>query len=533
MKSIKLRSAIAGAILLISIIYLIPSVVPNLPGFWKTLHLPQKKVRLGLDLKGGMYLALGVDVNKALENRLSSLAEDLRNRMEDAGFPIYNMNIEGLKVSFSVTSGKAEDKLNSILSSDFPDLMVAKTEREGRKIHYTLTFTKKAITYIKDHIVEQAVETIRNRVDQFGVTEPEVFSAEGEKIIVQLPGIKDPERAKRIISKTAHLEFKLVDDSQERLSRALSGNIPPGEEVLYEISVDRERGIRRKIPILLYKRTLLTGEYIKNAVVRIDPQYGEPYVAIDFDSRGAKIFEDITGKYVGKRLAIILDNVVYSAPVIQEKIVGGRARITGNFSMDEAKDLAVVLRAGSLPAPVKLLEERTVGPSLGRDLVKWGIFSLILGFVLVVAFMVFYYNLSGAIADLALFMNVVIIFAVLSAFKATLTLPGIAGVVLTIGMAVDANVLIFERIREELRKGASIYASIDAGYSRAFITILDANLTTLITAVILYQFGTGPIKGFAVTLSIGIVASMFTAIFVTRIIFDYLIFKKRVSTLRI
>ncbi len=533
MKSIKWRALIVIAVLVISAIYLIPSLLPTLPGFWKALHLPENRVRLGLDLRGGMYLALGVDVEKAIENRLSSFGEDIKNRLEDAGFPVFDLTVEKGTLILSVPSGKPEGKLNSILSSDFPELVVQERKKEGLRVRYKLSLSKKALSYLKDHIVEQAVETIRNRVDQFGVTEPEVFSAKGGKIIVQLPGVKDPERAKKIISKTAHLEFKLVDDSEERLSRALSGSVPPGEELRYEVVVDRETGVRRKVPILLYKRTLLTGEYIKDARVRIDPQYGTPYVAIDFDSRGAKIFERITGKYVGRRLAIILDGVVYSAPVIQERIVGGRARITGSFSMEEAKDLAVVLRAGSLPAPVRILEERTVGPSLGRDLVRKGIFSLILGGILVVVFMVFYYKWSGIIADIALLLNVVIIFAFLSAFKATLTLPGIAGVVLTIGMAVDANVLIFERIKEELRKGTSVYASLDAGYSRAFITILDANLTTLITAIILYQFGTGPIKGFAVTLSIGIVASMFTAIFVTRIIFDYLLFRKKVSTLSI
>ena len=532
MKSLKWRAGLVLLVLLISLIYLLPSITKNLPPFWKSLHLPQNKVRLGLDLKGGMYLALEVDLKKAIENRVSSLAEDLKNSLEDAGFAVYGLSVKDGNFTITVAGERAEEKLNELLGNSFPMLEVAGKTKQGRKVTYVLKLTKEQEDYIKKHILEQAVETIRNRVDQFGVTEPEVFSAKGGKIIVQLPGIKDPERAKKIISKTAHLEFKLVDDSRERLSEALKGNVPPGEELLYEVRVDRERGIRTKTPILVYKRTLLTGDYIRDARVRID-QYGQPYVALEFDSRGAKIFEEVTGKYVGRRLAIILDNVVYSAPVIKERISGGRASITGSFSMDEAKDLALVLRAGSLPAPVKLLEERTVGPSLGRDLIRKGTFSIILGGILVAVFMAIYYKLSGIIADIALFLNVVLIFAALSALQATLTLPGIAGIVLTIGMAVDANVLIFERIREELRKGASPIVAVDAGYSRALITIVDANLTTLITAVILYQFGTGPIKGFAVTLSLGIIASMFTAIFVTRIIFDYLLFEKKVTALSI
>ncbi len=531
MKGMRWRIGLVLAITFVCLIYLIPSVLGELPDIWRALHLPKNKVRLGLDLKGGMYLALEVDVKKAIENRVSSLGEDLKNMLEDEGLVVYDLNIQDTGFSITVSGENVSEELNKILKRDFPMLFVSSEKIEGRRAEYKLSLSSKYVEYIKKHIVDQALETIRNRVDQFGIVEPEVFSAKGGKIIVQLPGIKDPERAKRIISKTAHLEFKLVDDSRERIAQALNGNVPPGEELLYEVRVDRETGIRRRIPILVYKRTLLTGEYIKDARVRTE--YGEPYVAIDFDSRGAKIFDDITGRYVGRRLAIILDNVVYSAPVIQERISGGKARITGSFTMEDARELAVVLRAGSLPAPVKLLEERTVGPSLGRDLIRKGIFSIILGGVLVAVFMIFYYKLSGLIADIALILNVIIIFAALSALKATLTLPGIAGIVLTIGMAVDANVLIFERIKEELRKGVSPGVAVDSGYSKAFITIVDANLTTLITAVILYQFGTGPIKGFAVTLSIGIIASMFTAIFVTRIIFDYLVYAKRVEALSI
>ena len=289
----------------------------------------------------------------------------------------------------------------------------------------------------------------------------------------------------------------------------------------------------RRTAYLLKDRTLLTGEYLTNAEVRIDTQYNRPYVALSFDDRGGKLFEKITGENVKKRLAIVLDDNVYSAPVIQDRISGGNAIIEGQFTMDEAKDLAVVLRAGSLPAPVQILEERTVGPSLGRDSIRKGLISMAVGGVLVVAFMVVYYGGSGIIADLALILNIILIMAGLAAFGATLTLPGIAGIILTIGMAVDANVLIFERVREELRLGKTPRAALDNGYSRATWTIVDANVTTLIAAIVLLQFGTGPVKGFAVTLSLGIAASMFTAIFGTRLLFDYLLQKRRMKTLSI
>ncbi|MFP3928609.1 MAG: protein translocase subunit SecD, partial [Desulfobacteraceae bacterium] len=313
----------------------------------------------------------------------------------------------------------------------------------------------------------------------------------------------------------------------------LEGDVPPGSEILYNTEDDPETGRRSKTPFLLKRRTLMTGEYVTDARVQIDSQYGEPYVSLTFDARGARLFERITEDHVGERLAIILDNNVYSAPVIQERISGGRAQITGRFTMEEAKDLAIVLRAGALPAPVRILEERTVGPSLGQDSINKGFKSMIIGGCLVVIFMVIYYGLSGVVANMALLLNVVFIMAGLAFFGATLTLPGIAGIILTIGMAVDANVLIFERIREELRLGKPPRASVEGGYSKAMVTILDANATTFIAALVLFQFGTGPVRGFAVTLSIGIVASFVTAVFMTKIVFDYLFVQKRWKRLSI
>jgi preprotein translocase subunit SecD len=273
---------------------------------------------------------------------------------------------------------------------------------------------------------------------------------------------------------------------------------------------------------LLKRRTLLTGEYLTNARVQIDNQYNEPYVSLSFNARGGRLFERITGENIEKRLAIVLDNNVHSAPVIRDRIAGGRAQITGRFTMEEARDLAIVLRAGALPAPVKILEERTVGPSLGKDSIEKGFKSMIIGGIVVILFMIIYYGLSGFFADVALMLNILFIMAGLAFFGATLTLPGIAGIILTIGMAVDANVLVFERIREELRLGKPARAAIEGGYAKALVTILDANVTTFIAALVLFQFGTGPVRGFAVTLSIGIVASFVTAVFITRVIFDYL-----------
>lgn len=285
--------------------------------------------------------------------------------------------------------------------------------------------------------------------------------------------------------------------------------------------------------IVLKDRTLMTGEYISNAEVRIDHQYNQPYVSLEFEPQGARIFERITGENVKKRMAIVLDGTVYSAPVIQERIGGGKASITGSFTMEEARDLAIVLRAGALPAPVKILEQRTVGPSLGKDSIQKGLVASLLGGIVTVIFMVVYYRFSGLIADFALLLNIPLILACLAAFEATLTLPGIAGIILSVGMAVDANVLIFERIREELRLGKTPRAAVETGYERATLTILDSNITTLIAAVVLFQFGTGPVRGFAVTLTIGIVTSVFTAVVVTRIIFDYLLTQQRVRTLSI
>jgi preprotein translocase subunit SecD len=350
--------------------------------------------------------------------------------------------------------------------------------------------------------------------------------------MIQLPGIKDPERAKNLIGKTALLEFKIVDD-ENSMDEALRGNIPEGDIIAYGLRTDKSTGQRGSMPYLIKNKTLLTGASLETAKVQISDRFGEPNVSIKFNSQGSTDFDRITNDNVRKRLAIVLDGIVHSAPVIQERISGGQAQITGNFTMDEARDLAIVLRAGALPAPVNILEERTVGPSLGSDSIRQGIMATLIGSLLVILFMIIYYRLSGTVADLALIINIVLVLGVLAAFKATLTLPGIAGLLLTVGMAVDANVLIFERIREELRTGKNIRLALDTGYKRAFITIIDTHVTGIVSAIFLIIFGTGPIKGFAVTLIIGLLASLFTAVFVTRVIFDYFTWNFNVKKLSI
>jgi len=436
------------------------------------------------------------------------------------------------QISVRVEGEDSVEAFNSMLDKEFPWLVLVSETPEGESPTVQLDLPETEVEYIREMAAKQAMETIRNRIDQFGVAEPDIRRQGENRILIQLPGIDDPQRAINLIGQTALLEFKLVDD-EHSVEDALKGSVPPGDEILYQVVEDEVTRRTRKTPFLVNKRTYLTGEYLTDARVQIDSQFSEPYVSIDFDKKGGRLFERITEANVKKRLAIVLDSRVYSAPVIQEKISGGRARITGNFTTEDARDLAIVLRAGALPAPVEILEERTVGPSLGRDSIDKGLLSMSVGGLLVVLFILLYYKAAGIVANIALGLNIVLIAAGLAFFQATLTLPGIAGIILTIGMAVDANVIIFERIREEIRLGKTPRAAVDGGYGKATLTILDANVTTLIAALVLFQFGTGPVKGFAVTLSIGILASLFTAIVVTRLIFDYFIFQRHIKSLSI
>ena len=525
MKNISWKLVTVFAVVVAAIIYILPTIKP---GLW-----PHKKVNLGLDLQGGMHLVLEVDTHKAVESTAERVSQEIRQQLKNNRLRNISVErIEGTQISAQVKKAENIDKFKDLLDDDFRDLRKISENTDNGTYTIVLGLTANDREHIEKLAVDQALETIRNRIDQFGVAEPDIRRQGENRILIQLPGIKDTQRAKDLIGKTAILEFKLVDDTAS-LDSALKGDVPPGRVILYQVEENLETQRTIKTPFLLKKRTLLTGAYLTDARVQIDSQFNEPYVSINFDKKGGRIFERITEDNVNKRLAIVLDNSVYSAPVIQEKISGGQARITGRFTTEEARDLAIVLRAGALPAPVNILEERTVGPSLGADSIRKGLLSMCIGGLLVIIFMVVYYKTAGLIADLALLLNIMLIGAGLAGFQATLTLPGIAGIILTIGMAVDANVIIFERIREELTLGRTPRAAVDAGYNRATLTILDANVTTLIAAVVLFQFGTGPVKGFAVTLSLGVTASLFTALILSRLIFDYLLMYRKTKTLSI
>ncbi|MCM8806807.1 MAG: protein translocase subunit SecD [Candidatus Omnitrophica bacterium] len=381
-------------------------------------------------------------------------------------------------------------------------------------------------------LTERALEIIRNRIDALGVAEP-IIQKEGiDRIVVDLPGVQNPEKAIEIIGQTALLEFKLVEENENLYKQALSGNIPEGYELVYMKEKD-ERGIYRETyPLLLKKEPEITGKYIVDAYVGYD-RTGFPDVNLIFDKEGAKIFEEVTAKNIGKRLAIVLDGVVKSTPQIKERIPEGKAVITGKFTLAEAKELAIVLRSGALPAKLNIIYQEIIGPTLGKEYIQKGVKASLYGAIIVVIFMIFYYLYFGLLADFALALNILILIGVICAIKGVLTLPGIAGIALTCGMAVDANILIFERIREELKSGKSPKASVDAGYYKAWSAIIDSNITTLITGLILFTFGEGPIKGFGLTLSIGIIANLFTAVFVTKTIVDWIIINRKIERLRI
>ena len=528
-KSIKWRIATVAAVLFIAVLYLMPTLFKGqLPSWWFSF-LPDKSISLGLDLRGGSYLVMEADLDVALENSLARSADDFRRTLADENIPYVNVDKgEGLVVEAEF---KNDADLEAGLKALAKTSRLEEVSRKGYKL--ILAYSDKEVQNIKQMTTQQALETIRNRVDMFGVAEPDIRPQGDNQIVIQLPGLDDTKRAVALIGKTAVLEFKLVENtSPGALENALKNGPPVGTQILYSTEKQLD-GTEVKRPYLLKKTPLMTGENLTDALVGRG-EFNLPEVFITFDGRGAREFERITAEYTGRNLAIVLDGVVYSAPNIKGRIAGGRATINGMSGEQEASDLAVVLRAGALPAPVKVAEERIVGPSLGQDSINQGLTAGLWGLGILLLFMVFYYRLSGIIAAVALATNLPIILGVLAGFGATLTLPGIFGLVLTLGMAVDANVLIFERIREEVRSGKTPRAAVESGFGRAFWTIFDSNLTTLITALVLFQFGTGPIRGFAVTLSVGILSSMFTGIFFSRLIFDLALgSKNKVSKLSI
>jgi preprotein translocase subunit SecD len=525
------RTALVVGLTIIAVLCLLPSIWQPLPsglGFLKS-----NKMALGLDLQGGTHLVLSVDIDQAVVNSLEVTADELRRELRKAGIKAPKIDRVGQAALAVTVPNDQRDKLVEIVGQSFPNLKLGSAETADDTVVQEFSLLPEEVRRIKQSAVDQTLETIRNRIDQFGVTEP-IIQRQGDRdILVQLPGIQDPERAKDLIGRTAVLSFKLVRDASAEPYAKGTQPLPAGTQVLYELSKGSSGERRKGQPLLVENNTLMTGDVVSDARVRPGDLPNSRIVSLDLNARGARLFEEITAANVNRRLAIILDDTVYSAPVIKERIPGGRAVISGSFSAEEARDLTIVLRTGALPAPVTIAEERTVGPTLGQDSIRQGIRSFVVGGALVVLFMLVYYRFAGLLADLALIWNVLFMLGALSAFGATLTLPGIAGIVLTLGMAVDANVLINERIREELRIGKSARAAVEAGYERALPSILDSNITTFLSGVILFQFGTGPVKGFAVTLCIGLVSSVFTAVVGTRIVWDYLLSRRHLQTVSI
>ena len=533
---------------------MLPTFYGNMPDWWKKYVSPEG-LHLGLDLQGGMHLVLKVDLDKAIENSLNFAAQDLKNNLKEQRISVVQTDSgDARKVMFTLPNVDSAGKVQKMVEDDFPNLDINIQSEEGTFPRVTLALKDDQVDFINKNAVNQSLEIIRNRIDQFGVAEPVIVRQGKDEIIVQLPGVKDPKRALSLIGQTAQLEFKVVDDSgvnlpalisqaitsgqwldgesREKLNLALKRSLPTDTQVYFEKEKDPETGIEKKTPLLLHNQVLMTGEMVKDAQVRVGGSFNEPYVSLDLTGRGAKVFGQITTKNVNKRLAIVLDDVVRSAPVIREKILGGSAQISGSFTYEEASDLAIILRVGALPAPVSIAQNLTIGASLGQDSINKSLSSGLFGTALVILFMLVYYRFSGFVANLALVLNVIFLFAGLAALQATLTLPGIAGIILSIGMAVDSNILIFERMREEFDLGKSVHSGVEAGFDKAFWTIVDSHVTTLITSFALFLFGTGPIKGFAVTLSLGVSINLFTTLFCTKMVYDSLYYKKLLRPLK-
>ena len=518
------RLALAGALVVSSIILLLPSFRLPLPAYFDTMP----KIQLGLDLQGGTHLLLEVKLQDAVNNTLKRRADELNRALSEGKLDPAKIshNPDGA-VLVTLKNPAERTPFLSLVEKSFPDIVLATAENAGDGPAYSLNFKPRDALQLRNNAMDQALETIRNRIDQLGVRETTVQKEGDNDIVVQLPGIQDPERAKQLIGKTAVLEFRFLDD-KNNLADALKNGPPPGDEVL---SGAAQAGGAQSY--LVESNLLMTGDVVTDARVRPGTRLEGPYVEVKLDKRGADIFAAITADNVGRHLAIVLDRTVYSAPVIKEPIPGGDVQITGSFSFEDAHELAIVLRSGALPAPVEIIEERTVGPSLGRDSIRQGELSFIVGAIAVLVFMALYYNGAGILADFGLTLNILLLVCVMAALQATLTLPGIAGIVLTLGMSVDANVLVNERMREELRAGKSPREAVKAGYERAWSAIRDSNISTFVAGLILFQFGTGPVKGFAVTLCVGVLTGVFSCFVVTRAWYDYKISMRRLNTISV
>ncbi|HBF12587.1 MAG TPA: protein translocase subunit SecD [Deltaproteobacteria bacterium] len=559
----KLKSATTLALVVLSIYILIPSfwgISGSGQKSWQKFF-PQKILNLGLDLRGGLYLEMDVDLDDSLKNRVDLLIAEMERSFPKETFadlklsrmdPTNNVRVQ-------IPSSQSSDFINK-LKDIFGDIFV---KGESVENGFELKLADPYVSRLKEETLKQAEEAVRNRIDRFGVSEASIQRQGDQRLVIELPGLKDPDRVIDIVKKTGLLEFKLVDDAEktnldglvkeafsqigvqndyskqavEKINTVLQGKIPEDAEVVFELERDSvSHQITKGIPYLVKKRTDVSGDMLQDA--RVGISNNEPHVSLNFNNVGSKNFGELTKNHVRERLAILLDGVLVTAPVINEPILTGQAQITlgyGDYKslLKEAEDLALVLREGALPASLNVVNKTVVGPSLGKDSIKMGLTSIMVAAFVVIVFMMIYYKLGGIIANIALILNIVFLFAIMALFQASLSLPGLAGIVLTMGMAVDANIIIFERMREEQRLGKTARSIIESGYDNAMSAIVDSNITTLISGIVLYQFGTGPIKGFATTLSIGILTTMFTAIVVTRLMYDYFVYGKKIQKVSI
>jgi preprotein translocase subunit SecD len=513
-------------ICLLGVVYSLPNLFPRAEMDRMPDWLPHQQINLGLDLQGGSHLLLEVDLAAVIEERLNSVLDDVRTTLRPERIGYRGLGVHGDAVALTLIDPAATERavelLDALNTNPLADDLEITDAGNGR---LDLRLTESAANDLRNTAVQQSVEIVRRRIDEVGTREPTIQQQGMDRILVQVPGEKDPDSIKRLLGQTAKLTFHLVD-LDTPLDQALSGNLPPGSMILPSEETTRPGQLAQQV---VRKRVEVSGESLVDAEPTF--QENQPVVSFRFDSVGARKFGNVTREHVGELLAIVLDDKVISSPRIREPILGGSGIISGSFTPDSANELAILLRAGALPAPLNIIEERTVGPDLGADSIEAGKWAGVLALILVIGFMALYYGLFGIVACVALLVNLVLIVAALSVLQATLTLPGIAGIVLTIGMAVDANVLIFERIREEARLGKSPISAVDSGYREAMRTIIDANLTTLIAAVLLYAFGSGPVRGFAVTLGIGIITSMFTAITLTRLMVSTWLWRTRPAML--
>lgn len=485
-------------------------LLAKMPGWW-----PKQAMNLGLDLRGGSHLLLSVDFPHYINEQMDNLRDSIRTDLRKEKIQYTNLKNKNNKISFELNNTVDKEKVEKLLKKN-RDLSLLVKENS-----FIITYNQDYIQEMQKRLMDQSKEIIRRRVDETGTKEPIIQSHGEGNILLQVPGLNDPEHLKNLLGQTAKMSFHLVNE------QVSPSDTMPFDTVLMETEKDKKGN---SYPIPIYKKTMLTGDLLKNAMVSYN-QFSKPVVAFEFNHLGARIFAELTKNNVGKRLAIILDNKVICAPSISEPIIAGSGTISGDYTVQTANDLALLLRAGALPAPLKVIEERTIGPSLGAVSIAQGQLAAIISVLAVAIFMVLAYGIFGLFANIALFFNMILLIALLSMLQATLTLPGIAAIVLTVGMSVDTNVLIFERIREESKNGLTAIASLERGFKHAFNTILDSNLTTILVAVFLYSFGSGAVKGFAVTLAFGIATSMFSAITLTRLMMTKWIHKYRIKSL--